>query len=136
MAEELPLILSDGTNSYIYGPGGLPVEQINNSTGAVTYLHHDQAGSTRLLTGSTGTVTGKCTYNAYGVATCEGTSTTPSATTGSTPARTPGSSTCARGYDPATAQFLSVDPLEAITQAPYGYAGDNPENYGDGRVSK
>ncbi len=30
MAEELPLILSDGTNSYIYGPDGLPVEQINN----------------------------------------------------------------------------------------------------------
>jgi YD repeat-containing protein len=25
--EELPLILDDGTNSYIYGPGGLPVEQ-------------------------------------------------------------------------------------------------------------
>ncbi len=32
MAEELPLILSDGTNSYIYGPGGLPIEQINNTT--------------------------------------------------------------------------------------------------------
>ncbi len=56
MTEGLPLILSDGTNSYIYGPGGLPVEQINNATGTVTYLHHDQQGSTRLLTGSTGTV--------------------------------------------------------------------------------
>jgi hypothetical protein len=53
------------------------VEQINNSTGTVTYLHHDQAGSTRLLTGSTGTVTGKCTYGAYGTPTCEGTTTTP-----------------------------------------------------------
>jgi hypothetical protein len=31
------------------------VEQINNSTGTVTHLHHDQADSTRLLTGSTGT---------------------------------------------------------------------------------
>ena len=28
--ESTPLILSDGTNSYIYGPGGLPVEQIIN----------------------------------------------------------------------------------------------------------
>jgi YD repeat-containing protein len=70
MAEELPLILSDGTNSYIYGPGGLPVEQINSTTGAVGYLHHDQAGSTRLITGSSGTVTGKCTYSAYGTSTC------------------------------------------------------------------
>jgi hypothetical protein len=52
-------------------------EQINNSTGAVGYLHHDQAGSTRLLTGSTGTVTGKCTFSAYGASTCEGTATTP-----------------------------------------------------------
>jgi hypothetical protein len=70
MTEELPLALSDGTNSYIYGPGGLAVEQINTSTGTVTYLHHDQAGSTRLLTGSTGAVTGKCTYGAYGAPTC------------------------------------------------------------------
>jgi len=55
----------------------MPVEQINNTTGTVTYLHHDQAGSTRLLTGSTGTVTGKCTYGAYGAVACEGTTTTP-----------------------------------------------------------
>jgi RHS repeat-associated protein len=132
MAEELPLILSDGTNSYIYGPGSLPVEQINTSTGAVTYLHHDQAGSTRLLTGSTGTVTGKCTYSAYGTPTCEGTSTTPlgydaqytSTDTGLIYMR-------ARVYDPATAQFLSVDPLEAITREPYNYVGDNPLNASD-----
>ncbi|MBA3808277.1 MAG: RHS repeat protein, partial [Solirubrobacterales bacterium] len=65
MTEALPLILSDGTNSYIYGPGGLPVEQIN-SGGTVSYLHHDQQGSTRLLTGSTGTVTGSTTFDAYG----------------------------------------------------------------------
>jgi hypothetical protein len=30
----------------------LSVEQINNTTGAVLYLHHDQQGSTRLITGS------------------------------------------------------------------------------------
>jgi hypothetical protein len=39
----------DGTNSYIYGPEGHPVEQVNSEEHA-TYLHHDQAGSTRLLT--------------------------------------------------------------------------------------
>ncbi len=131
MSEELPLILSDGTNSYIYGPDGLPVEQIS-SGGTVTYLHHDQAGSTRLLTGSTGTVTGKCTYGAYGAPTCEGAATTPlgydgqytSSDTGLIYLRT-------RVYDPATAQFLTIDPIASLTRAPYYYAGDNPLNKAD-----
>ncbi len=66
-----------GANSYIYGLGGLPVEQVS-SGGTVTYLHHDQQGSTRLLTGSTGTVTGSTTFDAYGNKTgSTGASTTP-----------------------------------------------------------
>jgi hypothetical protein len=40
--------------SYIYGPNGQSFEQVNNSSGAVTYLHHYQQGSTRLLTNSIG----------------------------------------------------------------------------------
>ena len=130
--ESLPLLLNDDTNSYIYGPGNLPVEQINNTTGAVTYLHHDQAGSTRLLTGSTGTVTGKCTYSAYGTPTCEGTTTTPLGYDGQYTSSDTGLIYMrARTYDPATAQFLSVDPLVKLTGAPYSYAGDNPLNEGD-----
>jgi RHS repeat-associated protein len=132
VTEELPLILSDGTNSYVYGPGGLPIEQINNSTGTVTYLHHDQADSTRLLTGSSGTVTGKCTYSAYGTPTCEGTTTTPLGYDGQYTSSDTGLIYMrARTYDPATAQFLSVDPLAVITGEPYTYAGDNPLAYGD-----
>jgi hypothetical protein len=50
----------------IYGPGNTPIEQINNSTKAVTYLHHDQAGSTRLITGSTGTVEGVAWLSSLG----------------------------------------------------------------------
>ena len=132
MTEGLPLILSDETNSYIYGPGGIPVEQVS-SGGMVTYLHHDQQGSTRLLTGSTGTVTGSTTFDAYGNKTgSTGSSTTPlgydaqytSSDTGLIYLR-------ARTYDPATAQFLSSDPLKAITGEPYAYAGDNPLNASD-----
>jgi len=119
---------------YVYGLSKTSVEQINNSTSTVQYLHHDQQGSTRLLTGSTGKVEGKCTYSAYGTPTCEGTSTTPlgydaqytSSDTGLQYLRN-------RVYDPATAQFLSVDPLEMYTGEPYSYAGDNPLNYGDPR---
>ncbi len=109
----------------------MTIEQIS-SGGTVTYLHHDQAGSTRLLTGSTGTVTGKCTYSAYGTPTCEGTTTTPlgydaqytSSDTGLIYMR-------ARVYDPVTAQFLSVDPAVALTREPYPYGGNNPVSYRD-----
>jgi RHS repeat-associated protein len=37
----------------------------------------------------------------------------------------------ARVYDPATAQFLTVDPAVAVTEAPYNYAEDNPLNQQD-----
>ena len=132
MTEELPLILSDGTNSYIYGPDGLPIEQINNSTGTVLYLHHDQQGSTRLMTGSTGKSEGKCTYSAYGRRTCEGTATTPLGYDGQYTSSDTGLIYMrARVYDPTTAQFLTVDPIVPITRAPYAYVNDNPLNHMD-----
>jgi hypothetical protein len=37
----------------------------------------------------------------------------------------------ARHYDPATAQFLTVDPKVAATLSPYGYLGGNPLNGSD-----
>jgi RHS repeat-associated protein len=37
----------------------------------------------------------------------------------------------ARYYDPATGQFMSLDPLVALTGEAYGYAGDNPLNATD-----
>jgi RHS repeat-associated protein len=124
-------IVSSGADSFVYGPGDLPFEQINSS-GTVTYLHHDQAGSTRLLTGSTGTVTGKCTYSAYGTPTCEGTATTPLGYDGQLTSSDTGLIYLrARVYDPATAQFLSVDPAVMSTQEPYAYASDNPTNAAD-----
>jgi YD repeat-containing protein len=43
-AEGLPLILADATNTYLYGPGGTPIEQVDGSNNA-TYLHADQLGS-------------------------------------------------------------------------------------------
>ena len=105
----------------------MSIEQINNGTGTVTYPHHDQAGSTRLLTGSTGTVTGKCTYGAYGAPTCEGTGTTPLGYDGQhTSSDTGPSYMRSRTYDPASSQFMTDDPLLALTGAPYYYGFDNP----------
>jgi len=131
MTLELPLILSDETNSYIYGPGGIPVEQISAAE-TPTYLHHDQQGSIRLLTGSAGTVTGKCTYGAYGTPSCEGTTTTPLGYDGQYTSTDTGLIYMrARSYDPATAQFLGVDPLVAATETPYGYGAENPLSFSD-----
>jgi RHS repeat-associated protein len=132
LAESAPLVLDDGTYSYIYGPGDLPVEQIDRSGNAL-YLHHDQQGSTRMLTGPTGAVQGTMTYDAYG-------NLTGSTGTGATPLGWDAQYTSAdsgliymraRSYDPATAQFLSTDPLAGITRTTYGYAGENPLTYGD-----
>jgi RHS repeat-associated protein len=131
--EGLPLILGDGANSYIYGPGDMPIEQINNTTGTVEYLHHDQQGSTRLLTGSTGKVEGTYTYTPYGaVQEHTGTATTPLGYDGQYTSTDTGLIYLrARSYDPGTAQFLSVDPLVGQTHAPYNYADDNPLNEAD-----
>jgi RHS repeat-associated protein len=117
--------------TFIYGLDDMTVEQINSAEKAL-YLHHDQAGSTRLITGSSGTVEGKCSYSAYGIPTSEGTATTPLGYDGQyTSSDTSLIYMRARAYDPATAQFLSVDPLEATTEAPYYYAGDNPLDEAD-----
>jgi RHS repeat-associated protein len=37
----------------------------------------------------------------------------------------------ARYYDPATAQFLTWDPANALTRSAYGYAANNPVNFTD-----
>jgi hypothetical protein len=52
----VPEVTSDATNSYIYGPGGLPIEQIDHAE-AATYYFHDALGSTRALLGSGGGLT-------------------------------------------------------------------------------
>jgi RHS repeat-associated protein len=130
VTEGIPLLLSDTTNSYIYGPGGLPVEQINGET--PTYLHHDQQGSVRLLTGAAGTTTGSITFDAYGKKVGSTGTTSPLGYDGQYTSSDTGLIYLrARTYDPATAQFLSVDPAVSVTRAPYVYAGDNPVNIGD-----
>jgi RHS repeat-associated protein len=119
------MLLSDGTKSYVYGPNGQPIEQITGST--ATYLQGDQQNSTRLLTDQSGTVTGTYTFDAYGRTTGHtGAATTPLGYAGQYTDGTGLIYLRARYYDPATAQFLSADPLVDQTWAPYAYAGDNP----------
>jgi RHS repeat-associated protein len=120
-----PLLVDDGTNYYIYGPDGLATEQISVSSGTPDYYLHDQLGSTRALTSSSGAVVSSWTYNAWGqtVATGSGsggggTTTTTAATTTTTAATTtttvpPGTTISAVGSLAADTQSstLSVSPV-------------------------
>jgi RHS repeat-associated protein len=125
----------DGTTktSFLYGPGGMPVEQIGGSTS--TYLHHDQLGSTRLVTDSAGsTLTATTiTYQPYGaVVSTSGSLTTPLMFSGQYKDSESGLYQLrARYYDPATAQFLTVDPAVSLTRSPYAYVMGNPLNASD-----
>ena len=123
----LPLMLTAGTTSYIYGPDGLPIETIA-ADGTPAYLLHDQLGSTRLLTSQSGTVTGTYTYDAWGNTTSHtGTATTPLQYTGQYLDNETGFYYLQhRYYDPLTTQFLTIDPLVAQTRATYTYTGNNP----------
>lgn len=129
-AEGLPLILSDGTNSYVYGPGGTPIEQIAGDI--ATYLHADQAGSIRLLTTAEGAVAATASYSAYGVRTMTGTAVSAFGFAGQyTDAESGLLYLRARYYDPDTGVFLTVDPAFSSTRSAYGYAGGNPVTGGD-----
>ncbi|WP_433298897.1 RHS repeat-associated core domain-containing protein [Actinoplanes sp. CA-030573] len=125
-----PNLLSDGSTIYLYGPDGTPIEQVG-AAGTAFYVH-DQVGSTMALLTSTGTVGATFAYTAYGTATRSGTLDTPLRYTGQyTDAESGLVYLRARYYDPATTEFLTVDPLVDTTRQPYLYSGDNPLNYTD-----
>jgi RHS repeat-associated protein len=118
----------------VYGPGGTPIEQVDTANGnAVSYLLADQQGSTRLITDGSGAVTGTYTYGSYGmVIKHTGTATTALQYDAQyTDAETGLQYLRARYYNPATGQFLTLDPVTALTLSPYGYASGNPANLGD-----
>jgi RHS repeat-associated protein len=121
----MPLILNDGASSYLYGPGGVPFEQITTA-GVATYMHADQLGSIRMITNTTANNAGTASYTAYGTRTTTGT-TSPFGYAGQyTDTETGLQWDRARYYDPTTAQFLTVDPFAALTGARYSYASGNP----------
>jgi RHS repeat-associated protein len=124
----IPQVLADGSTYYIYGAGGLPLEQINGSN--TYYFLHDQLGSTRVLTDSSGNVAATFTYDPYGALIgSTGSVTTPLGFAGAyTDAESGLIYLVDRYYDPTTAQFISIDPMVAETQSPYGYVGGDPVN--------
>jgi RHS repeat-associated protein len=134
-ATGLPQILADKKSTdtnptyYIYGPSGVPIEQVNPD-GTTYWLHHDQLGSTRLLTDTNGNNAATYTYDPYGAQTAKtGNATTPLGYAGQyTDTDTGLIYLRARYYDPSTGQFLSRDPAVTQTRSAYGYAQATPLN--------
>jgi RHS repeat-associated protein len=125
------LLLSDDVAEYIYGPDGLPLEEVLG--GAPYFYHLDQLGSTRALTDGAGNVASTRSYDPYGV---------PLSSTGSVnnpfgyageyrDAESGLIYLRARYYDPITQQFLTVDPLVGDTKQAYAYVGGSPLNATD-----
>ena len=130
---DLPLLIADAQNWYLYGADGHPVAQINRTSGDISYLHADLNGSTRATTDETGTRTATWDYTPYGTVTAHtGADPTPFLYAGEYRDTPTGLYYLrARYYDPSTAAFLTRDPLEATTALPYGYTEGNPLQYAD-----
>lgn len=134
-----PVMLTEGSSwsgggtAYVYGPGGLPLEQI--STAGTYFYYHDQLGSTVALADTNGAAVATYSYDPYGSLSgslVTGTVFNPFGFAGQyTDAQSGLIYLRARYYDPATGQFLTRDPLAPITQSPFGYAEDNPLNWTD-----
>jgi RHS repeat-associated protein len=133
-ATPVPELLTDGKTDYLYGPTGAPLESTAaaGGTGPTSYYLTDATGSTRALTGATGTVTGTYSYTPYGtVANHTGTDTPLQYAGGYTDPETGLDYLINRYYDPTTGQFTTTDPLQNLTNQPYTYADDNPINETD-----
>ncbi|SES05566.1 RHS repeat-associated core domain-containing protein [Propionibacterium cyclohexanicum] len=133
-AGSTPQLLSDGTTDFVYGPAGTPVEQFAASgAGNQQFYFSDPHGSTVALTSSAGVVDGTWAYSPWGAVTAHtGTASTSFLFAGAyRDAETGLLYLQARYYDPATAVFLTVDPLVALTGQAYVYTGDDPLNKTD-----
>ncbi len=125
-------LLGDGSNYYVYGPSGAPIEQVNQSTGAATYLYTDQLGSVVMEADDSGNVTGTQSYSQYGsLASQTGAVTTPFGFAGGYTDPTGLIYLINRYYDPQTGQFTSVDADVESSHQPYSYAAGDPINSKD-----
>ena len=136
-SSSLPLVLSDGTNDYVYGPGAEPVEQVNVTSSPPSanplFLTYTSTNSTWLVTNTSGDEVAYYGYDAFGNL-AFGTPDSPFGYAGqyTDASNSSGLSNMrARWFDPQTGGFTSRDPAFAATDTAYTYAGDDPVNESD-----
>ena len=121
----LPQMILANNTDWIYGPGGVVLEEIV-PTNTVYYYHADQLGSTRKVTDSTGTVVRIYTFDPWGnVSSTSGTLSTPFQFAGEYTDMESGLYYLrARYYEPTTGQFINRDPAQPLTRQSDSYASD------------
>lgn len=129
---ELPLVLQDGANTYVYG---LDLISATDSGGAQTYFLYDGLGSTTGLTDGSGNNPVSYSYDVFGAIRSQtGTSVNYWLFTGE---QRDSSEALyylrARYYDPTIGRFLSQDPIAVQSGIPdrYSYVANNPVNQTD-----
>jgi RHS repeat-associated protein len=130
---EIPQLMMDSNNAYIYADGMAPTEQVSLATGTITYLVADSLGSIRGTVNSSGSLTATTSYDAWGNPQTTGglTAVTPFGYSGGYTDPTGLIYLLARYYDPLIGQFISVDPQLSQTLEPYQYADGNPVTNSD-----
>jgi RHS repeat-associated protein len=124
----LSLVLSDGINDYIYGPGTTPVEEVSISSSTPSYMTYTPADSSWLITNAAGDEIAFYGYDAFGNL-AFGTPASPFGYAGQyTDPSTGFSDLRARWYEGQTGNFTTRDPAFASTDSAYTYAGDDPVN--------
>ena len=133
----VPLLLSDGTNDYVYGPSDTPVEQFNITTAPSssnpTFINFVPSDSFIVDTGSDGNLYNFYEYSAYGSPQAGWSGPSPNSFGYAGQYLDPSGlyDLRARYLDPATAVFTTLDPDLSQTDQPYEYAGDDPVNRTD-----
>jgi RHS repeat-associated protein len=131
----LPVVVSDATNDYVYGPAGEPVEQVNVTLSPPAsnpvFLTYTPADSSWLATSTTGSELSFAAYDAYGTE-AYGTPVSPFGYGGQYLDTASGLYDMrARLFEPQTGGFTTRDPDFAETDQAYAYAGGDPVNGGD-----
>jgi len=128
IAAGLPVVLQNGTNTYVYG---LDLISATDSGGAQTYFLYDGLGSTTALADGAGNTAATYSYDVFGAIRSQtGSSSNYWQFTGEQ--RDSDSSLYylrARYYDPTTGRLLSQDPMRAGHA--YAYVSNNPANFVD-----